>query len=387
MLSTIRQFLQVWRFLRLESRERELVFYSEGPDNWPHIGPLVEEVAIRQNRNICYVSSSPEDPGLTLNHLNIRRFLVGSGAARILFFESLDAAVCIMTMPDLDSFYLKRSHHPVHYVYVFHSIVSTHMIYRPQAFDAYDTVFCAGPHHIQEIRATEAKGDLTRKNLVEFGYCRLDQISAEVQEMTTPATDGPMEILIAPSWGEHGLIETMGEKIVGLLLDADFKVTLRPHPKTIQNEGQIVERIRQQYEDHPHFVFDDAIASRESLYRADIMASDWSGAALEYAFGLERPVLFVDTPRKVNNPDYEAIDIEPLEVSIRSALGEIIAPENISEIGGVAERLRGNYLDYRDSIRTAREQYVFNPGRGAEVGGRVLLDFLRDGQAVLDKSS
>ena len=32
------------------------------------------------------------------------------------------------------------------------------------------------------------------------------------------------------------------------------------------------------------------------------MVSDWSGAALEYSFGLKKPVIFLDLPKKVNNP-------------------------------------------------------------------------------------
>ena len=62
------------------------------------------------------------------------------------------------------------------------------------------------------------------------------------------------------------------------------------------------------------------------------MVSDWSGAALEYAFGLERPVLFVDVARKVNNPDYEALGIEPFEVGIRERIGRVVAPDDLAAI-------------------------------------------------------
>ena len=43
------------------------------------------------------------------------------------------------------------------------------------------------------------------------------------------------------------------------------------------------------------------------------MISDWSGVAIEYAFAFEKPVLFIDTPQKINNPDCYQIDIVPLE--------------------------------------------------------------------------
>ena len=62
----------------------------------------------------------------------------------------------IMTMPDLETFHIKRSKsHPVHYIYMFHSMVSTHLVYRKSAFDNYDTIFCVGEHHLDEIQNTE----------------------------------------------------------------------------------------------------------------------------------------------------------------------------------------------------------------------------------------
>ncbi len=52
------------------------------------------------------------------------------------------------------------------------------------------------------------------------------------------------------------------------------------------------------------FQLETNIATNDSFCAADLMISDWSGAALEFAFATERPGLFVDVPRKVNNPDY-----------------------------------------------------------------------------------
>ena len=56
---------------------------------------------------------------------------------------------------------------------------------------------------------------------------------------------------------------------------------------------------------------------------ADLMISDWSGAALEYAFGIERPVLFLDVARKINNPRYVDLGIEPIEARMREQIGAV----------------------------------------------------------------
>ena len=58
----------------------------------------------------------------------------------------------------------------------FNSIVSSHTIYRKGAFDHFDSIFCAGPHHIKEIKATEQLYNLNHKNLVMYGYGLLDKL-------------------------------------------------------------------------------------------------------------------------------------------------------------------------------------------------------------------
>ena len=84
----------------------------------------------------------------------------------------IDSKLVIMTMPDLNQFHIKRSKasKEVNYLYIFHAIVSSHMVYRKGAFDYYDTIFCVGPHHVEEIRKTEELYQLDSKKLVSIGY-------------------------------------------------------------------------------------------------------------------------------------------------------------------------------------------------------------------------
>ena len=104
------------------------------------------------------------------------------------------------------------------------------------------------------------------------------------------------------------------------------------------------------------------------------MVSDWSGAALDYAFGLGKPVIFIDTPRKVNNSEYAAIDIEPFESSIRKLVGEIIAEDRLADLGDVVRRL----IDHstRNDMRNLAERHVFNLSRSSDVGTTALQQLL-----------
>ena len=107
--------------------------------------------------------------------LGISSFFVGNGIARTFFFAGLEAEILVMTMPDLQTFHIKRSPYPVKYVYLHHSLVSTHMIYRSEAFDSFDSILCVGPHHLAEIKARETLYNLPCKELVQHGYGKLDK--------------------------------------------------------------------------------------------------------------------------------------------------------------------------------------------------------------------
>ncbi len=375
-----RQSIECWsavrRFHASPAHTRQIVFYAEDAESWPHLGPVVEHLTQSMGRHVCYVTSSRRDPMLHAPHPLVRSFCVGESSARTSWFMSLQANLCVMTMPDLQTFHLKRSRrHPVHYAYVFHSMVSTHMIYRPAAFDAFDTILCAGPHHVREIRATEAANHLPAKHLIEHGYGRLDTLLRNRQARgpsPRPDTARPVHVLIAPSWGPHGLLETCGEACVRALLNAGFQVTVRPHPMTRRKWPGCIATLEKAFRGHPHLVLENDVAGHASLETADVMISDWSGAALEFAFAFQRPVLFVDLPRKVNNPDYERIGCLPLEVSIRDRIGRVLPSENLAHLPDAVHSLCAQAPAWRERIAQVRAESIYNVGESARVAAEQL---------------
>ena len=269
-------------------------------------------------------------------------------------------------MPDINQYQVKCSKNNVHYVYVQHSLVSMHMVYRTGAFDYYDTVFCAGPHHRNEMRALEQSRGLKAKQLFDHGYARLDSIlnEADKSKVKQRKDSAPIHVLLAPSWGDNGTIESgLGEKIVSDLLSRNYKITLRPHPQTIIFFPDQVDSIVNKYRDNELFFYESNVAGQDSLHDSDVMVGDWSGAALDYALGLGKPVIFIDIPKKINNPHYDSIDIDPLEVVIRSKLG-IVVDANDPHID----------VDKALSVEIeSTDNYVFNIGCSSEIGARELI--------------
>ncbi len=378
-LKSCKAILDVISVMYLPNDQRRIIFYGEGKNYWPHLQGLIEAVLAEYPAPICYLSSSMDDPGLAFQHDNFQSFFIGEGFIRDYLFQNINADILVMTMPDLHQYQVKRSCHDVHYIYVQHSLVSLHMVYADGAFNHYDSICCAGPHHVREMRAIEKMHQLPAKNLIELGYSRLDDLIKTADEKkqmdgNSKKTASQKCVLIAPSWGRQGVIESgLGDRLVSELLQLGHQVILRPHPQTAKFAKQQLDKIIKQHRGNPAFIFEQNIAGQDSLHRCDMMVSDWSGAALEYAFALKKPVIFCDVPRKVNNPHYQDIDLIPLEVSIRDKIGVLWdCDEPIAEILTQSDHVT------EDTITKLLHENVFNVSVSNQIFAKSLLKMLKE---------
>ena len=381
MFSYLNQFRGAWQgfkaFKAISPVKRELVVYNEGHGYWPHLERIVRHLWTDHNQAIAYLTSQKDDPVLHNPPPGVQAFWIGEGLIRTIAFATMQARVVIMTMPDLEVLHIKRSSQVGHYVYIHHSIVSCHMVYQPAAFDHFDSVFCVGPHHEREIRAREKQLGLPAKRLLAHGYGRLDTLLEEVAVApeTLRTADQPARILIAPSWGPAALLERHGSKCVAPLLAAGYRVTLRPHPQTRRFNAQKLDAIAAEFSAHPRFVLEENIATKRSLLEADLMISDWSGASLEFCFSRLKPVLSVDVPRKVNNPDYETLGLEPLEVSVRDEIGAVVPETQLSHLAAHAASVLARLDDTQ--LAALRRRCVHNLGQSGAVAAAEIVRLLR----------
>jgi YidC/Oxa1 family membrane protein insertase len=368
------------KFNKLDLDERSIVFYSEDISSFVHFEQIIHELTKEMGYQICYVTSAKDDPILNSQDEKIKAFYIGDGSARTKFFMELKAEVLVMTMPNLETDFIKRSRvHPVHYVYVFHSISSTHRNYRKNAFDHFDSIFCTGPHHVEEIKATERVYSLKQKNLVACGYGLLDKLEKNkpVKNQEKCTKDGRKKILIAPSWGKKGLLETQGLKLVKILLDAGYHVTVRPHPMTIRKLPKIIKIIKNEFKGNTNFEMETDVSSFQSLYSTYGLISDWSGIGFEYAFVCERPVLYIDVPQKTNNPYYNDITCEPLENSIRNLIGRVISTNELESIPKIIELTYENIDLFKTKIQEIKNETVFNLGQSGIKGAQEIVKILK----------
>ena len=362
------------RFEKLDKKDRSIVFYLENEYYFIYFQPIVEKLTQKYDMKICYITSSKTDPMLTCKDKNILPFYIGDGIARSNFFINLKATIIVMTMPDLETFHIKRSKvYPVHYVYIFHSLNSTQRAYTNTAFDNFDTIFCTGNYQIIEIQERERKYNLGGKKLVKHGYGRLDTLINEARSTDIrKSTSNKKVVLISPSWGANGLIETNGQEIINILLDSGFYVILRPHPMTMKKSKKVIQKIEKEFKDNSNFKLETDIRNTESWFLCDCMISDLSGAAIEYSFTFEKPILYIVTPEKIVQE--KQIDIVSLEEKIRPQIGEVISLSQLSLIPSKINQLLLSENKFKEKIQKIREETVFNIGNSAEQGAKYLLE-------------
>ena len=223
--------------------------------------------------------------------------------------------------------------------------------------------------------------NLKQKNLVECGYGLFDKLirlRSSFPQQNFLSKNNKKKVLIAPSWGKQNLLESMGIELIKILLDAGYHVTVRPHPMTIKKSPKIIKQIKEKFEKNPDFLLDTNTSSFEQLFSSYALITDWSGIGYEYAFGCERPVIYVDVPKKAHNKEYEKIQLVPFETSIRDKIGEVVSPQNIKTIPEHIEFLYDHINDFQNKIQKIRNDVIFNIGESGKVTANEIIRIINE---------
>ena len=356
------------RYKRLPWSQRNIVFYSESGQDWHHFESVIQQLGNDLGRPVSYITSDPLDPGLSCKWPNFTALCIEEGWFRTLFFQVCQADVVVLTMMDLNNLDLKRSLYPVHYIYLFHGLGSTHMVDHENSFDHYDSIFCVGPHQLEQIRAREAIKALPAKHLFEHGYHRLEQLIEQAQQKNQWYREElPATVLIAPTWGDDSIFNRVGGELIDVLLAAGFKVIMRPHYHTRRLSPEVIDPLVNRHAQNPAFEFIDQMGEIDSLFRSHLLISDWSAMAIEYALALEKPVLFIDLPRRIRNPNWRELGIEPIEAAIRSQVGQILDPAKLDQAPDRIHELLAGSEQFRPAIQALRATKVYNLGSSTGV--------------------
>jgi len=360
-----------------EEKNKELVFYSETNGYYKYYKGMIDYICQHSDVKIHYVTSDPKDRIFEDTRANICPYYVGSDRYLIPLFMKLECKICVMTMPDLEKYHIKRSRvqDDIEYVYAMHAMGSTAMTLRKGALDWYDTVFCPGIDTFNEIRDAEELYQTPKKRLVEAGYPLIDDLIRDYEAQSHEPNAIP-KILIAPSWQPDNLIELCGEEILTRLADQPYQVVMRPHPQQMRNEPERILLLKEKFAEYKNIEIQTDFSSNSILTEADLLITDWSNISWEFAFVGLKPVLFVDTPMKVMNQEYEKIKTKPMNITLRNEIGKAVQPDQIENIAELIETMLHQKDAYREKIIQTRDAHLYNIGRSGALCGKYILKSL-----------
>ena len=332
-----------------------IAFYLAQPIHYNFVKQLISELKENKYKVYIFVNDTSHEgfQGLIENGVNL---LNGFILKRLPFKLVITPA---------SGFGRSSFCHPKSYIaHFFHSLVSAHVVYKHLSFTGYDFIFCAGPHHVEEIKALFPLNKKTQY-LVNYGYEITDRLM-DVQKRNTPKPKTQKTVLFGPSWGEHNSLRKHGIHIIEILLHQNYRVVLRPHPISFTKDADVIREIKEKFDAHPDFELDQSVDSTDVLLNADVMISDYSGVAFEYALALLKPVIFMNGLRKQNNENWQTyLDREGIEVIYRDRIGYIL--DDLSEL---EEKVKLAILEqnlWEEKIKHVRKELLYNEGNCTKV--------------------
>lgn len=366
---------------------KHLVFYSESSGFYKYYQAFIEYLFEHTNITVHYITSDPDDQVFAIAKQNpqMRAYYIGENRLITLMMK-MDADIVVMTMPDLEQFHIKRSYvrKDIEYLYIQHGIGSANIMLRKGALDHYDTVFCTGQLQKQEIIAMEEYYHLPKKKLLEIGYPLIEDLLESAATYDRAPSSGM--ILIAPSWQPDNIIDSCLAALLDELRKTEWRIIVRPHPQETVLKRDFLESLSKQYSDE-RISFQLDFTSDNPLMEADILITDWSNICFEFALATHRPVLFIDTPMKVMNPEWEAIKITPLEIAVRNRIGKSIRPDEIADVNMHITDLIDRKAEYYDKIEKLMQDEMYNIGTSAEKGAMYIAESIREKIAAKKKTS
>jgi YidC/Oxa1 family membrane protein insertase len=340
-------------FLKTNKLYKKIVFYSEG-ENYDHFYNPYINVCINENIPFSYISSEEKIP-FKLNS-NSKFFYIGKSFIRTLFFLSLECDNLITTTPDINNFYLKKSVKCKNYIYFFHSMCSTNVIYNHNAFSHYDTILSANKFHSEEFKDYFFSN--MNKKVINLGYPKIDELISSQKYQNDNLNI--KSILIAPTWGDEKNTYNSYNDIISILLKNNYNITFRPHPVTLIKFKKYLSLLEKNFSQIENFKISYEKDNSNDYNSNDLILSDWSGSAIEFAIAYKKPCIFLNSRQKIRNRKSTINQRKnSFENFFRKSIAKTIDNKNISEILNYIDD-KDNLIEYSTKIDLFREKYLYN---------------------------
>ena len=253
---------------------------------------------------------------------------------------------------------------------------SINLTMRTCSTNNYDTVFVTGKYQKEEQEKTNEVYKLKNRQLFNWGYSLLDDMIKDYEKNKTH--NSKQTVLIAPSWQKDNIVDLCLNEILESLKQENLKVIVRPHPQHVRHMKEKFENMKEQYKDNENIEIQTDFSSNNTVFNADLVITDWSAIAFEYSYTTKKPVLFIDTPMKIMNPDYKKIDVEPFNIWARNEIGEVISVDKCKNINKVVCKMLDESKKYKEKINKLVNDSVYNIGKSGEVGANYIINAIQE---------
>ena len=320
------------------SNLKKIVFFSESRNYRNYLKDLIEILDVQPEITVFYITSDVKDTENISD--NIKPIYIGSGFFRALLFSLIKCEMVIMTLTDLGNHEIKRSKYCKNYVYIFHSLVSTHKCYTQSAFKNYDIILSNGEYQKKELEYAEKIFNYKKKKIFNTGYLYLQELQKNKKNLINKNT-----ILFAPSWNssKNNLFDDYADKIIGKLLEKNQKTVLRTHPETLIRSNKNLKIIKEKYSSNKNFRLNTDLRNLEFLNESSILITDNGGMALEYLIIQRKPVLYIEYNEKIHNKFFDKLNLETFEDRVKSDIGTTISVKDLDEIDFFLKETQNNF--------------------------------------------
>ena len=208
--------------------------------------PICDELE-RRGQKVSFLTASEDDPIFEKHYENIECVYLGEGNKAFSKLNLLNATMVLSTTPSLDVFQWKRSKDVNYYVHIPHAPDDITK-YRMFGIDSFDAVLLSGEYQIQQVRELERLRNLPQKETALVGIPYMDEMKKRL-ETEGEAAEHARTVLLAPSWGESGVLTKYGERFIDALIDTGYHVIVRPHPQSFTSEKDLMDKLMKKYSD------------------------------------------------------------------------------------------------------------------------------------------
>lgn len=349
------KFLLTSGKIKKDSNKFPVVIFAEDKRYFNIFEPLLDEFE-KRNFNIVYMTSSKDDKVFDKNYQFIKSQFIGVGNVAFAKLNLLNAYIVLSTTPGLNIYQWKKSKNVNYYIHILHA-PNDILMYKMFALDYYDAVFFSGNYQLDDMRNIEKIRNLKEKEYEFVGIPYLDYKKIRLNENNKVLgnkikNNDNLTVLLAPTWGENGLLKRYGIKIIDSLINTGYNIIIRPHPQSYISEKEMIDNLMNKY---INVEWNNDSDNFSVLNKSGILISDYSGVIFDFALVFDKPIIYTDF--KFDNSMYDAwwVDYKLWSFEILEKIGIKLTDHNIDNIKDIIDECI-NTQKFKNGREEARKE-------------------------------